>query len=212
MRKTGVQIFLLCFLFILFFAEVFVMPTCSLGNAEPSSESWWATPAVMVYLAWGSSLLTLIGLIASCVAAVRAKNSEEAAKEAKQQTLKLSSAFTGLASTWKLGNAIKEIDRIKEVNCSEGKHGVHYLYGNLCDNIIECKSRCRQYLTTEDGTTIQEIIVFLRSLESIFSPHSEIVPEINIRDINEKLTNYKDAINEMTQTIGNSIMEKNNER
>ncbi|MCH5145997.1 hypothetical protein JMF94_12980 [Desulfovibrio sp. UIB00] len=210
MCRIGVYFFFLSCFFALFCIEIFLIPTCLL--AETGSSGWsWESQTTMAYVGWISTALTLGGLIASCWAAVRATNSEEAAKEAKQQTLKLSSAFTGLAKTWKIKNAIEEINRIKEVNCSEGRHGVHYLYESLRENLIEYKIDCKHFLTDAECTTIQEIVVFLRDAENLFLHDSEDQPEINIREINDKLTCYKDVIAELAQTIGNSIMEKNNE-
>lgn len=211
MCKIGVHLFFLSCFFSLFCIEIFIMPTCLLAGTGPSSEWSWESQTTMAYVSWVSAVLTAGGLIASWVAAVRAKNSEEAAKEAKQQTLKLSSAFTGLANTWKIKNAIEEINRIKDVNCSEDRHGVHYLYESLRKNLIEYKIDCKKFLTETECTTIQEIVVFLRGAENLFLHDSEDQPEINIREINDKLTCYKDIITELAQTVGNSIMEKNNE-
>lgn len=211
MCKTGVHLFFLSCFFALFCIEIFLMPTCLLAETGSSSGWSWESQTTMAYVSWISAVLTGGGLVASCWAAVRATNSAKAAKSAKEETLKLTSAFTGLANTWKLGNAIKEIDRIKEVNCSEGKYGVHYLYGILCDNIVEYRSSCRHLLSSENSTKIQEIVVFLRSLEGMFSPTNKNLSEIDIQEVNERLSLYKDVINEMTHMIGNHIMEKNND-
>ncbi|MBT9749841.1 hypothetical protein [Desulfovibrio desulfuricans] len=203
MCKINISLFL-------FTVETLLLPTCALGTTVEPQPSWWEAQATMVGLAWGGALLSLIGLIASCAAAVRATSSEKAAKEAKQQTLKLSTAFSGLANTWKLGNAIREIDRIKEANCKGNCCGVHYLYGILCDNIIEYKVNCK-HLTTDDKVNIQEFVAYARELESVFSTQNEDrKKEINIKDINVMLSEYKDRFNEMTHRIGNSIMEANN--
>ena len=53
--------------------------------------SFWENSTALAWLTWIGTIASVIGLIASICAAVKAKNSEEAAIEAKNSTKKVES-------------------------------------------------------------------------------------------------------------------------
>lgn len=210
MHKRKIEFLLISFFFGCFIILTPMSQIFSQDQNEVAQSSWFSSTLALAWVSWISGLLTLGGAGASVVAAARAKKSEDAALEAKQQTLKLSETFSGLINTWKLGNAIKEIDRIKVANENAQSNGVHYLYGILCDNIVEYKTRCK-YLTADDKTFIQEFITYARQLESIFSKFDSVeMAALNVQKTNERLSSYKDKFNELTQNIEKKILEEGN--
>lgn len=168
-----------------------------------TQSSFWENSTTLALLAWAGTIASGIGLIASVCAAVKAKNSEEAAIEAKNSTKKVITYLDDIQYSAEIDVLLEKITYL-EMLCRDSDNYalIIYIIGEISKHI----KRTQEKINEDDV----EIRMSLRTVYVIFQDLNKL-SEI---DKNKMLTKMCDAKNELitcSEKIRKNVGEKINE-